>query len=1243
MLRDWNTEDVVAWLSSLQLERYAPAFRKYRVDGEKLAMGLSEKFMSAQLRINVRLHRLKIQQMASDLLREDKDSDAGEDRKDGRVIKQGTRRRKRRGQGSSNAGTISGRRAGSNNLAVSPHLRRRAPRDVFSAPAKIRPRNRQNGSAELRTESQSLDPRDRDCEAAISSADEQASEARDGLNDSVPAQTQPAAANRVQLQTCQRRVSSPVSSLRAKHTQSRYLGRRLGRAGGKASPRHMLGSPSSLRSSSLGSNTSAESSGSGTSRDQNSQAGDMRSTGNDLRTLCPGEGKEELSSRGNIDSAQTKWRPFSAPIGLATMQHRRRRSRGILFDNGVESNSSVDNGPPLTNGSQASRVSGYSSGGGSHGSRTSRQDQGLQAAFETAWTWKQLLESSDLGVADWLSKVSKSVNHGNDENGEWAGEVSNVSQQMHSEGYRTVRDLLEDVHEADFRADLQQWGLRKRFLNEVHHRLKDMSNAFEILAERPSPVGSSSKLSNSKSAFRRDSASAVSPEVVQKPNQQAALKRQGRLGVEPPFHIVGRDNKKRGKLQRPVGLSIVPPPVSGNTYVCKDDEHMLQRPRALEVSKDGSGHDYVDVDRAVEPVVAKPVESELDNTDASKGRSKGHNGHAQQRTKRQNPSINMSNILGDSNDAYGASSSMVMTPGGTVKYDGFTIAAEGVQSVPFSDLRNSWSKSSRGGDRNAAGLDEGTKDAGGIIRNERPGGKEEEGKVRSSSGQSIEDELIVLQKLGSGAGGVVHKAIHVPTMTVVAVKRIRLFDRSELRQMSKELKALYTCSAAVGGRSNRTKSRPYMPSVAEQETTAGSPAFPSSPQKGRTLSPLGQGECPHVVSYYDAFTSKTDATISIVLEFMDAGSLQDLINANVPMAECVVANIGYRILRGLQFIHSRRIIHRDIKPSNLLINRSGDVKISDFGIARKLQGTGAMSQTYLGTLMYMAPERINTNEYGRPADIWAVGLSLLTCAMGRFPFENKSGYWALTHAIAIADLPDLSYLELERGFSGEFRDFIQQCLRKNPDERPSASELLEHNIFRLYDCKNNVTTGKVETSSARETEACDVGLESSRASSLCQSLSESMIMASSVNGSVDGSSSASDERIKELETISEKVLRRLIRFNFVAGGPHGFREWGDPSAVQKLYLPPQKLKRLAKQLGLPSHIVIRKFDKKASQLLGLDGASVRASVSSTDSSVWESIDGGEPSIPFHMVEESNQRRSLKKPNEALSIDTQSLR
>ena len=93
-----------------------------------------------------------------------------------------------------------------------------------------------------------------------------------------------------------------------------------------------------------------------------------------------------------------------------------------------------------------------------------------------------------------------------------------------------------------------------------------------------------------------------------------------------------------------------------------------------------------------------------------------------------------------------------------------------------------------------------------------------------------------------------------------------------------------------------------------------------------------------------------------------------------------------------------------------------------------------------------------------------------------------------------------------------------------------------------------------------------------------------------------------------------------------------------------MYLPPNKLKRLARQLGLPSHVVIRKFDKKAAQLMGVGTApSLRASsVSSGGSSaVWESLEGNlEPDLPFHMAGDGTQKRNalMKKP-EGLRVDT----
>ena len=82
-------------------------------------------------------------------------------------------------------------------------------------------------------------------------------------------------------------------------------------------------------------------------------------------------------------------------------------------------------------------------------------------------------------------------------------------------------------------------------------------------------------------------------------------------------------------------------------------------------------------------------------------------------------------------------------------------------------------------------------------------------------------------------------------------------------------------------------------------------------------------DCPHLVSYFDAFCDQQKGTVSIVLEFMDAGTLQDLISANVRCNERVLASIALSCLRGLHFIHTKMHLHRDIKASNILIS-NGD-------------------------------------------------------------------------------------------------------------------------------------------------------------------------------------------------------------------------------------------------------------------------------------------------------------------------------
>jgi len=174
------------------------------------------------------------------------------------------------------------------------------------------------------------------------------------------------------------------------------------------------------------------------------------------------------------------------------------------------------------------------------------------------------------------------------------------------------------------------------------------------------------------------------------------------------------------------------------------------------------------------------------------------------------------------------------------------------------------------------------------------------------------------------------------------------------------------------------------------------------------------------------------------VEFMDGGSLQDIVDAGGCDNEEALGNITVRVLHGLAFIHDRHQLHRDIKPSNLLINHFGEVKISDFGIVRELENTAACTNTFVGTLPYMSPERIAGLQYSYKSDIWSFGLSIMSCALGKFPLEISINYWELLDKLQKAPP------KLPSTFSRQFQNFISQTLRRDPADRPSARDLLRH-------------------------------------------------------------------------------------------------------------------------------------------------------------------------------------------------------
>lgn len=212
--------------------------------------------------------------------------------------------------------------------------------------------------------------------------------------------------------------------------------------------------------------------------------------------------------------------------------------------------------------------------------------------------------------------------------------------------------------------------------------------------------------------------------------------------------------------------------------------------------------------------------------------------------------------------------------------------------------------------------------------------------------------------------------------------------------------------------------------------------------------------CPYLVQWYAGF-STLDGQVHLVLELMDAGNLADLRNSvNGPLPPRVVACVALQVLRGIDHLHSRRLLHNDIKPGNLLLNSRGEVKVTDFGIAKSMKKT--LENTCIGTQIYLAPEKCDSSGYSLPADIWSFGVVLFEFAAGEHPFSNASSFPEIYAKLFREPEPRLSE---EDGHPPALCDLVALCLTRDASQRATAGELLVHDF--------------VTTDVAPPTELCD--------------------------------------------------------------------------------------------------------------------------------------------------------------------------
>lgn len=208
-------------------------------------------------------------------------------------------------------------------------------------------------------------------------------------------------------------------------------------------------------------------------------------------------------------------------------------------------------------------------------------------------------------------------------------------------------------------------------------------------------------------------------------------------------------------------------------------------------------------------------------------------------------------------------------------------------------------------------------------------------------------------------------------------------------------------------------------------------------------------ECisPYIIDFYGAFYQ--EGAVYMCIEYMDGGSIDKLYTGGIP--EYVLRKITYSTVMGLKSLKDEHnIIHRDVKPTNILVNSSGQVKICDFGVSGNL--VASIAKTNIGCQSYMAPERISGGSMTAPgtsdgtysvqSDIWSLGLTIIECAMGRYPYppEVSSTIFSQLNAIVEGDPPDLP----KEGYSDTAQGFVSSCLHKIPNMRATYAMLLNH-------------------------------------------------------------------------------------------------------------------------------------------------------------------------------------------------------
>ena len=188
--------------------------------------------------------------------------------------------------------------------------------------------------------------------------------------------------------------------------------------------------------------------------------------------------------------------------------------------------------------------------------------------------------------------------------------------------------------------------------------------------------------------------------------------------------------------------------------------------------------------------------------------------------------------------------------------------------------------------------------------------------------------------------------------------------------------------------------------------------------------------------------------IEIIMEYAENGNLYELIsNEKGGLSESKAFDYFIQVVNAVYYLHNNNIIHRDIKPENILIGNDNKIKLCDFGWAKEL--TLENRSTFCGTVEYMAPEIVGSENYDYSVDIWSLGILLYELLYGHSPFKASN----TKNVILNIKTHELIYDDQNKKVSKACKDLIQKLLVSNPQKRLKIKDILEHPFVKKHSKK----------------------------------------------------------------------------------------------------------------------------------------------------------------------------------------------